>query len=139
MTPEQVAGLFQPFSQADPSTTRDYGGTGLGLAITRHFCRLLGGYVVVVSEPGKGSCFTIELPEAARLDGEEAARTYPTDQDVAPSVLVIDDERAVHELLGRELGARPDHDPVGIGQRGAQRRRVELGRDDHLQTRHGAE
>jgi signal transduction histidine kinase/CheY-like chemotaxis protein len=105
MTPEQVAGLFQPFSQADASTTRDYGGTGLGLAITRHFCRLLGGEVVVVSEPGKGSCFTIELPEAARRDGDEAVRTYPTDEDVAPSVLVIDDERAVHELLGRELGA----------------------------------
>ena len=105
MTPEQVTGLFQPFSQADASTTRDYGGTGLGLAITRHFCRLLGGDVVVVSEPGKGSCFTVELPEAARLEGEEAAQTYPTDEDVAPSVLVIDDERAVHELLGRELGA----------------------------------
>jgi signal transduction histidine kinase len=42
MTPEQMVTLFQPFSQADASTTRQYGGMGLGLAISRHFCQLMG-------------------------------------------------------------------------------------------------
>ena len=54
MTAEQLGRLFQAFSQAEASTTRDYGGTGLGLAITRHFCRMLGGDVTVESEPGQG-------------------------------------------------------------------------------------
>lgn len=43
-------------------TRRDYGGTGLGLAITRHFCEMMGGIVVVESEAGQGSTFTMKLP-----------------------------------------------------------------------------
>jgi CheY-like chemotaxis protein len=62
MTREQVERLFQPFTQADATTTRQYGGTGLGLTITRRFCQMMGGDVTVESRQGSGSTFTIHLP-----------------------------------------------------------------------------
>ena len=62
LTPEQMGKLFQDFVQADSSITRKYGGTGLGLALSRRFCQMMGGDISVVSEPGRGSTFTIRLP-----------------------------------------------------------------------------
>jgi len=54
--------LFLEFTQVDSSTTRRYGGTGLGLALSKKFCRMMGGYIEVESEPARGSTFIVHLP-----------------------------------------------------------------------------
>jgi signal transduction histidine kinase len=73
MTPEQTAKIFDPFTQADVTTTRKYGGTGLGLALVSRFCRLMGGEVTVQSQPNVGSRFTVCLPADAVPESPEAA------------------------------------------------------------------
>jgi len=110
MTDEQMGRLFQAFTQADSSTTRNFGGTGLGLTITRHFCAMLGGSIEVKSKPGQGSTFTIVLPDrATKVLAEDepesdraAAASEPSTGDI--HVLVVDDDPAVHDVLAATLG-----------------------------------
>jgi len=103
MTPEQQAKLFEEFTQADSSTARRYGGTGLGLAITRKLARMMGGDVMVASEPGKGSIFTVRLPA-----GPDTAARSATNGGRPPSsdcVLVVDDDATARELIAEHLKA----------------------------------
>ncbi len=103
MSEEQLARLFERFTQADDSTTRRFGGTGLGLAITRAFSRLMGGEITVSSVYGEGSAFTIELPAQLPVrELEEEDQTAPVDNANQP-VLVIDDDAAQRDLLTRFL------------------------------------
>ncbi len=97
MTEEQQGRFFQAFSQAELSTTRQYGGTGLGLAITKHFCEMLGGRITVESTPGQGSAFTISLPD--RGHAVAAAAVIPEGAEHAPLVMVVDDDPNTRDLL----------------------------------------
>ncbi len=124
LTPEQMGRLFQAFSQADASTMRKYGGTGLGLAISRKFCQLMGGDLTVRSEPGKGSTFTIRIPvevrEAAANDiPREKTTVNPAISTGAATVLVIDDDPAVRDLVQRSLTKEGFHvETAATGQQG---------------------
>jgi len=111
MTQEQMSKLFKAFTQADASTTRKYGGSGLGLAITRHFCQMMGGEVSVESEVGKGSAFLVKLPAVVispKPEKHESAQVIKAQRvseapPGASTILVIDDDPTVHDLMRRFL------------------------------------
>ena len=105
MSAAETAKLFRAFTQADTTTTKRFGGTGLGLAITKHFCDMLGGSIGVESEPGKGSTFTITLPDRRTMEG--ALPPEPRVAAVAAgagTVLVVDDDPVCLDLLSMTLG-----------------------------------
>jgi PAS domain S-box-containing protein len=125
---DKIEHIFSEFSQADESTTRDYGGTGLGLALVKRFCEMMGGSIHVESTVGQGSSFIVTLPkqvEKQHLGLEEEARisdatpkpsSSEADTNTASSqsiddasarntILVIDDEASARELLKKRLEA----------------------------------
>ncbi len=112
MSPEQVEKLFEPFSQADCSTSRRFGGTGLGLAITRSFCEMMGGSISLDSELNRGSTFTIRLPAVVgtAMEGSSIAMHHEHDQvqseaEIMPGklILVIDDDPVARDIMARSL------------------------------------
>lgn len=109
MNAEQLGKLFQPFQQADASTTKKYGGTGLGLVISKKFCEMMGGDVTVESELDKGSTFTVRLPVQGRMEDARPEIFNRPVAELKPGsidrgvVLIVDDDPAVHDLITRML------------------------------------
>jgi len=102
MTEEQLAKLFQSFSQADTTTTRKYGGTGLGLVISKSLTDMMGGNIWVESEPNVGSQFhfTVEL---GKQQGEVTRRQSYVDDFGSLRVLVVDDNATSRDILSQML------------------------------------
>ncbi|MGI8440602.1 MAG: PAS domain S-box protein [Thermoleophilaceae bacterium] len=98
---EQLPALFDPFTQADASTTRRYGGTGLGLAISGQLTEMMGGRIGVTSESGLGSRFWVTIPLARSAATRPAA---PAGGLAGRSVLIVDDLPVTRVMLKRQVG-----------------------------------
>ena len=102
--PDVLPRLFQPFTQADASTTRRFGGTGLGLAISRQIAEALGGTMAAESHPGEGSTFWFEIPmHEAGWDEESREISLASLRDAR--VLIVDDNATNRRLLRHNLAA----------------------------------
>jgi signal transduction histidine kinase/DNA-binding response OmpR family regulator len=101
IAPEQLASLFEKFTQADPSTTRRYGGTGLGLSITKSLVELMGGRIAAESAAGAGSTFSVTLPLPFSDEVIERPDVPSTLEGLR--VLIVDDNRVNRRVIHQHI------------------------------------
>jgi CheY-like chemotaxis protein len=114
---DQQLRLFDPFSQADASTTREYGGTGLGLSISKRLAELMGGDIEVASTPGEGSCFSFTLMLSPALENVHRNKAVKTVAELpalnaADISFLLAEDNVVNQTVAlqmlNQLGARAD-------------------------------
>jgi PAS domain S-box-containing protein len=109
--------LFTRFTQADPSTARTYGGTGLGLAIVKQLCEMMGGSVLLQSEPGRGSSFRCELPlRPVKLPASpvSAPAPLPAQRQSYPTRVLVAEDNATNQIVVRGLLAQAGYANVTL-------------------------
>ena len=133
--PEKQVGIFQPFVQADASTTRTYGGSGLGLAISAKLIALMGGQVAVESALGKGSCFQFTIAMSVPQEASQKPLLPGPEILVGVPVLVVDDNPTNREILvhaTRDWGMAPC--AVGDGEAALREVEASLQQEKHYRV-----
>lgn len=104
MSPEGVAKVFEEYTQAERSTSANHGGTGLGLPISKKFAEMMGGDVVLTSEEGVGSVFTLSVPRECAEYNEDDVDSNVINLDADDNLVVlVDDDVAMHDLIKRTI------------------------------------
>src|SRR6185437_4136188 len=132
ITPEQQTKLFQPFTQADSSTTRKYGGTGLGLAICQQLVEMMGGRIGVASKVGEGSVFWLTVRFPLQPAGIQPVATIPAALR-GRRILIVDDHATNRRVLEQSLrGKGMMHESAENGHHALECLRNAAGRQTHF-------